>query len=122
VDVSAQTALFENQPIRRVYDEATQTWWFSVVDIIRILTQQPDANVARKYWNKLKQRLRDEGSELVTNCHQFKLTAEDGKQRNSTVSKALLRAHGGDSTGTQRMREYNSHMHRRQTVDVDPYV
>jgi DNA-damage-inducible protein D len=89
----AHTALFENQPIRRVYDEATETWWFSVVDIVRILTQQPDATVARKYWNKLKQRLRDEGSELVTNCHQLKLTAEDGKQRLTDVATAetLLR-------------------------------
>jgi len=69
------SVLFENQPLRRVYDEATETWWFSVVDIIRVLTQQADATVARKYWNKLKQRLRDEGSELVTNCHQLKVTA-----------------------------------------------
>jgi DNA-damage-inducible protein D len=74
-------ALFENQPIRREYDRATETWWFSVVDVIRVLTQQSDANVARKYWNKLKQRLRAEGSEVVTKCHQLKLTAEDGKQR-----------------------------------------
>jgi len=76
-----------------VYDEATQTWWFSVVDIIRILTQQPDANVARKYWNKLKQRLRQEGSQLVTYCHQLKLPAEAGKQR-LTVSKARPAARG----------------------------
>ena len=91
--ISAQTALFENQPIRRVYDEATETWFFSVVDIIRILTLQADATVARKYWNKLKQRLRDEGSELVTNCHQLKLPAEDGKQRLTDVANAetLLR-------------------------------
>ena len=91
--VSAHSALFENQPIRRVYDEATETWLFSVVDIIRVLTQQADATVARKYWNKLKQRLRDEGSELVTNCHQLKLTAEDGKQRLTDVATAetLLR-------------------------------
>jgi len=74
VAISAQTALFEDQPIRRVYDEATETWFFSVVDIVRVLTRQADATVARKYWNKLKQRLRDEGSELVTNCHQLKLT------------------------------------------------
>jgi hypothetical protein len=87
------SVLFENQPIRRVYDEATETWWFSVVDIVRILTQQPDATVARKYWNKLKQRLRGEGSELVTHCHQLKLTAEDGKQRLTDVATAetLLR-------------------------------
>jgi hypothetical protein len=90
---SAQTALFENQPIRRVYDKATETWWFSVVDIVRVLTQQADVTVARKYWNKLKQRLRDEGSELVTNCHQLKLMAEDGKQRLTDVANAetLLR-------------------------------
>jgi hypothetical protein len=93
VDISAQTALFENQPIRRVYDEATQTWWFSVVDIIRILTQQPDANVARKYWNKLKQRLHEEGSQLVTYCHQLKLPASDGKNYLTDVASAetLLR-------------------------------
>jgi DNA-damage-inducible protein D len=89
----APSVLFENQPIRRVYDEATETWWFSVVDIVRILTQQPDATVARKYWNKLKQRLRDEGSELVTHCHQLKLTAEDGKQRltDVAIAETLLR-------------------------------
>jgi prophage antirepressor-like protein len=87
------SVLFENQPIRRVYDEDTETWWFSVVDIVRVLTQQADATAARKYWNKLKQRLRDEGSELVTNCHQLKLTAEDGKQRFTDVANAetLLR-------------------------------
>jgi hypothetical protein len=51
------------------------------VDIVRILTQQADSTVARKYWNKLKQRLLEEGSQLVTNCHQLKMTAEDGKQR-----------------------------------------
>jgi hypothetical protein len=89
----APSALFENQPIRRVYDEATDTWFFSVVDIVRVLTQQADSTVARKYWNKLKQRLRDEGSELVTNCHQLKLTAEDGKLRLTDVANAetLLR-------------------------------
>jgi hypothetical protein len=91
--ISAHSALFENHPIRRVYDEATEAWWFSVVDIIRVLTQQTDATVARKYWNKLKQRLRAEGSQLVTNCHQLKLTAEDGKQRLTDIANAetLLR-------------------------------
>jgi DNA-damage-inducible protein D len=86
-------ALFESQPIRRVFDKATETWWFSVVEIIRVLTQQADTTVARKYWNKLKQRLREEGSELVTDCHQLKLTAEDGKQRFTDVANAetLLR-------------------------------
>ncbi len=89
----APAAIFDNQPIRPLYDEATETWWFSVVDIIKVLTQQPDATTARKYWNKLKQRLGEEGSELVTNCHQLKLTAEDGKQRltDCATAQTLLR-------------------------------
>jgi prophage antirepressor-like protein len=93
MNMPVHKALFENQPIRRVYDEATETWWFSVVDVVRVLTQQLDSNVARKYWNKLKQRLREEGSQLVTNCHQLKMTAEDGKQRLTDVATAetLLR-------------------------------
>jgi hypothetical protein len=86
-------AVFEGQEIRRSYDEATETWWFSVVDIIRVLTQQPDFNTARKYWNKLKERLANEGSQLVTNCHQLKMAAADGKQRLTDVATAetLLR-------------------------------
>jgi hypothetical protein len=50
-------AVFEEREIRRVYDEKTETWWFSVVDIVQVLTQQPDYQTARKYWNKLKERL-----------------------------------------------------------------
>jgi hypothetical protein len=66
--------------VRRIYDEKTETWFFSVVDIVQALTEQVDFQTARKYWNKLKTRLNSEGSELVTNCHQLKLTAEDGKK------------------------------------------
>jgi hypothetical protein len=88
-----QPAIFEEHEIRRVYDEATETWWFSVVDIVQVLTQQPDYQAARKYWNKLKERLGKEGSQLVTNCHQLKMTAGDGKQRLTDVATAetLLR-------------------------------
>jgi DNA-damage-inducible protein D len=88
-----ELAVFEGQEIRRSYDEATETWWFSVVDIIRVLTQQPDYNTARKYWNKLKERLVKEGSQLVTNCHQLKLPAADGKNYLTDVATAetLLR-------------------------------
>jgi DNA-damage-inducible protein D len=68
-------AQFEDHAIRRVYDEETETWWFSVVDIVQVLTQQPDFQTARKYWNKLKERLGNEGSQLVTNRHRFKLSA-----------------------------------------------
>ena len=71
-------AQFEDQSIRRAYDEATESWWFSVVDIVQVLTQQPDFQAARKYWNKLKTRLNTEGSESVTNCHRLKLPAADG--------------------------------------------
>jgi hypothetical protein len=86
-------AIFEEREIRRVYDEKAQTWFFSVVDIIQVLTQQPDYQTARKYWNKLKERLGHEGSQLVTNCHQLKMAAGDGKQRLTDVANAetLLR-------------------------------
>ena len=88
-----QPAFFEEHQIRRVYDEAKETWFFSVIDIVQVLTQQPDYQAARKYWNKLKERLGKEGSQLVTNCHQLKMAAEDGKQRLTDVATAetLLR-------------------------------
>ena len=85
--------LFEDYQIRRVYDEEAEIWWFSVVDIVQVLTQQSDYQTARKYWNKLKQRLTGEGSQLVTNCHRLKMIATDGKQRLTDVATAetLLR-------------------------------
>ncbi len=84
---------FEGQPIRRVYDEKTETWYFSIVDIIQVLTQQPDFQTARKYWNKLKERLGKEGSEVVTNCHQLKMLAPDRKLRATDAAdpETLLR-------------------------------
>ena len=86
-------AIFEGHGIRRLYDEKTETWFFSVVDIIQVLTQQPDFQTARKYWNKLKERLGKEGSQSVTNCHRLKLPAADGKMRLTDVAnaEALLR-------------------------------
>jgi DNA-damage-inducible protein D len=88
-----QPAIFESHEIRRVYDEATDTWLFSVIDIIQILIQKPDYQGARKYWKVLKSRLNKEGSELVTNCYQLKMKADDGKQRLTDVATAetLLR-------------------------------
>ena len=84
---------FDGHAIRRLYDEATDTWWFSVMDVVQVLTQQPDALIARKYWNQLKSRLAKEGSELVTACHQLKLPAADGKQRltDCATAESLLR-------------------------------
>lgn len=73
-------AIFEGFKIRRYYDEKVEIWYFSVVDIIQVLIQQPDYQTARKYWNKLKERLKKEGSESVTNCHRLKLEAADGKK------------------------------------------
>jgi len=84
---------FEDHAIRRVYDQASESWFFSVVDIIQVLTQQPDFQTARKYWNKLKERLKKEGNQSVTNCHRLKLPADDGKMRLTDVANAetLLR-------------------------------
>ena len=84
---------FDGQSIRRVYDEDTETWWFSVIDVVQVLTQQADYQTARKYWNKLKERLSKEGSESVTNCHRLKLPAADGKNYLTDVATAetLLR-------------------------------
>ncbi len=72
-------AIFENFKIRRVYDELREVWYFSVVDIIQALINQSDYQGARKYWNKLRERLVKEGSQSVTNCHRLKLMAADGK-------------------------------------------
>ena len=85
--------LFEDQPIRTAWVEDEEEWYFSVVDVVGTLTEQIDYEKARKYWNKLKQRLKEEGSQLVTNCHQLKMTAQDGKKRMTDVANTeqLLR-------------------------------
>lgn len=70
-------AIFEQHQIRRVYDEETEVWFFSIIDIVRILTDQADYQTARKYWNKLKERLKKEGHETVTNCHQLKIATKN---------------------------------------------
>jgi prophage antirepressor-like protein len=70
--------VFESKKIRRIWHK--EEWYFSVVDVCGALTDSRDDQTARKYWNKLSQRLRDEGSEVVTNCHQLKLVASDGKK------------------------------------------
>ncbi len=86
-------AVFEGQEIRRVYDEKADIWWFSVVDIMQVLTQQADYKAAQNYWKVLKHRLKKEGSEVVTACNQLKLPAADGKSYLTDVAKAetLLR-------------------------------
>ena len=81
---------YENKMIRTMWDEEKEEWYFSVVDVIRILTDSKDALA---YWRKLKQRLKAEGNETVTNCHALRMKAADGKMRMTDVAdtKQLLR-------------------------------
>ena len=85
--------LFENKRIRTAWDEEQEEWYFSVVDVVAVLTDQPDQRHAAKYWSVLKTRLKQEGSELPTNCSQLKMTAIDGKRRLTDVAdtEQLLR-------------------------------
>ena len=78
--------LFEQRKVRTVWDDQEEKWYFSIVDVVDVLTDSKDALTARKYWNKLKQRLKEEGNETVTNCHQLKLRAADGKMRMTDVA------------------------------------
>lgn len=77
--------LFESKKVRSKWDEHEEVWYFSIVDIIGILTDQPTTDRARNYWKVLKNRLSKEGNETVTNCNQLKLEAEDGKMRLTDV-------------------------------------
>ena len=72
--------LFEEKQVRTVWDEDAEKWWFSILDIIGILTDQPDYTKVRNYWKWLKNKLKEEGSELVSNTNQLKLAAADGKK------------------------------------------
>lgn len=81
-----KTAIFEGKRIRRHWDDERELWYFSVVDVVQVLTNQSDFTTARKYWNKLAERLRTEGSESVTKCHQLKMIASDGKYYQTAVA------------------------------------
>ena len=85
--------LFEDQPIRTAWVEDEEEWYFSIVDVVGALTEQSDINGARNYWKVLKSRLKEEGNQLVTNCNQLKMTAQDGKKRFTDVANTeqLLR-------------------------------
>ena len=94
MEMDENLQLFEDQPIRTAWDENAEEWYFSIVDVVAVLMDQSDFDKARKYWNKLKQRLNDEGSQLVTNCHQLKMKSpKDGKRYNTDVANTeqLLR-------------------------------
>jgi hypothetical protein len=85
--------LFGGDKIRAVWGDEQEKWYFSIVDVVAVLTESKDFQTARKYWNKLKQRLKEEGFEPVTNCHQLKMPAADGKMRLTDVAdtEQLLR-------------------------------
>ena len=90
---NTDVSLFEDHKIRRIYDDEAEIWWFSIIDIVQVLTQHTNHQATRNYWKVLKNRLKKEGSELVTNCNQLKMPATDGKQRLTDVATAetLLR-------------------------------
>ncbi len=85
--------IYDNQTIRTAWDEENEEWYFSIVDVVGVLTEQPDIDGARNYWKVLKNRLSKEGSQLVTNCNQLKMLAQDGKKRLTDVANTeqLLR-------------------------------
>jgi hypothetical protein len=78
--------IFEEKQVRTLWDEDQEEWYVSIIDVILILADSKDYQTARKYWNKLKQRLKEEGNQTVTNCHQLKMKAADGKMRLTDVA------------------------------------
>ena len=90
---SDRIQLFEDKRIRTAWDAEKEEWYFSIVDVVGVLTDQPDYQAARNYWKVTKKRLKDEGNETVTSCNQLKMTATDGKKRLTDVADAeqLLR-------------------------------
>ena len=82
--------VFEHKRIRSSWDAETETWYYSIVDVVGILTDQPDTRHASNYWRKLKQRMIEEGNQLVTNCHQLKMPSADGKLYKTDVADPEL--------------------------------
>lgn len=83
IDTTGKIKLFESQQVRAEWDADKEKWWFSIVDVVAVLTDSMDAPA---YWRKLKQRLKAEGNETVTSCHGLKLRAADGKLRQTDVA------------------------------------
>jgi hypothetical protein len=84
--MKSKIKLFQKQKVRSIWDENSEEWFFSVIDIVKILTDQDDYQMARKYWNKLAERLKNEGSQVVTKCHRLKILAPDGKMRETDMA------------------------------------
>ncbi len=91
--MSDKIQVFDNQPIRTAWDEEKEEWYFSIVDVVGVLTEQPDVRHAAKYWSVMKTRMKKEGSQLPTNCSQLKMLSADGKRYNTDVAttEQLLR-------------------------------
>ena len=81
-----EVKLYENKQIRSVWDEEKEEWYFSVVDVVGVLSESINPTA---YWRKLKQRLKEEGNETVTNCHALKMKANDGKMRLTDVAERI---------------------------------
>ena len=81
-----QITIFEGQKIRRIWDERQEKWYFSVIDIMAVLTEQSHFKKAQSYWTTLKSRLKQEGNESVTKCDKLKLQSADGKNRETDVA------------------------------------
>lgn len=79
--------LFEHKKVRTIWDEEQEKWYFAIVDVVAVLTDSVDP---QSYWRKLKQRLKEEGNQTVTDCHAFKLQAADGKMRLTDVADTLM--------------------------------
>ena len=99
--------LFEEKKVRTVWDDEQEKWYFSIVDVVSILTESTDG---RKYWNKLKQRLKEEGNETVTNCHQLKMQAVDGKMNLKINSKII-----------QQINDMKTISNKHLTIQVSPH-
>lgn len=99
--------LFEEKKVRTIWDDEQEKWYFSIVDVVSILTESTDG---RKYWNKLKQRLKEEGNETVTNCHQLKMQAVDGKMNLKINSKII-----------QQINDMKTISNKQLTIQVSPH-
>ena len=99
--------LFEEKKVRTVWDDEQEKWYFSIVDVVSMLTESTDG---RKYWNKLKQRLKEEGNETVTNCHQLKMQAVDGKMNLKINSKII-----------QQINDMKTISNKQLTIQVSPH-
>ena len=93
--------LFEEKKVRTAWDDQEEKWYFSIVDVCGVLTDS-DYQTARKYWNKLKQRLKEEGNETVTNCHQLKFKAPDGSSSSASSRASRPRRRSPSSSGWRR--------------------